>query len=62
MMALQKEAITQLTKEGIRSMIERRSKQIVIQILELEKYPKKDPTTTDKFKYQFFSLRVEFLC
>ena len=47
-----KENITQLTKNGIKDLIEKRKKKIVVQVLELEKLNKKDVSNpkSDKFR------------
>lgn len=52
MNSLGKENITQLTKNGIRDLLEKRKKKTVVQILEIQKLAKKDASaqSSDKFR------------
>ena len=51
MNSYQKDTITQLTPQGVKNIIDRKVKSIICQVLEIEKYPKKDLNASEKYKY-----------
>ena len=50
MNSYQNETITQLTPQGIKNIVDKKSKSIIFQVLELEKIIRKDSNGSDRYK------------